>query len=121
MSKIIVTAVFTALGALALRAVIRHLRGESGCCDDNELLPPRKKLKGVKIGTKIVHLRGMHCAQCQRRVEVLLEAIDGAAAEADLAQQQAVVSMSRVVADEEIRSALQGSGYVVTEIEGVTA
>ena len=29
--------------------------------------------------------------------------------------------MSRVVADEEIRSALQGSGYVVTEIEGVTA
>ena len=77
MSKIIVTAVFTALGALALRAVIRHLRGDNGCCDENELLPPRKKLKGVKIGTKIVHLQGMHCAQCQRRVEVLLEAIDG--------------------------------------------
>ena len=96
MSRIIITAVFTALGALALRAVIRHLRGESGCCDDNELLPPRKKLKGVKIGTKIVHLRGM-------------------------VQQQAVVSMSRIVADEEIRGALQGSGYVVTEIEGVTA
>ena len=29
--------------------------------------------------------------------------------------------MSRIVADEEIRGALQGSGYVVTEIEGVTA
>ena len=111
----------TAIAALGLRAAARHLRRENACCDEEEIFPPPKALTAAIIGSKVVHLRGMHCENCQRRVEALLESIDGVSARADLVGQRALVSMSRTVTDEEIRAALAGSGYRVTEIKGIVA
>mgnify|MGYP000847279734 CR=1 FL=1 len=111
----------TAVAALGLRAAVRRLRREHACCDAEEMFPPPKVLPATAIGAKVVHLRGMHCENCQRRVEALLEAIEGVSARADLAEQHAVVAMSRTVSDEEIHAALAGSGYQVTEIEGRVA
>lgn len=115
---VVISAAITALG---LRAAVRHLRRENTCCDEGEYFPPSKELTVPIIGSKIVHLRGMHCENCQRRVEALLESIDGVSARADLVGQRALVSMSRTVTDEEIRAALAGSGYRVTEIKGIVA
>lgn len=115
---VVLSATVTALG---LRAVVRRLRRESACCEAEETFPPPKALKGAAIGSKVVHLRGMHCENCQRRVAALLESIEGVSARADLSEQQAVVAMSRAVSDDEIHAALAGSGYHVTEIEGTVA
>lgn len=109
----------TAIAALGLRAAARHLRRENACCDEEEKFPPPKALTAAIIGSKVVHLRGMHCENCQRRVEVLLETIEGVSARADLAGQQAVLSMSRTITDEEIFAALAGSGYQVTKIKAL--
>ena len=109
------------VAALGLRAAVRHLRRENACCDEEETFPPPKVLPAAAIGAKVVHLRGMHCENCQRRVEALLEAIEGVSARAELAEQQAVVAMSRAVTDDEIHAALAGSGYQVTEIEETVA
>lgn len=111
---VVISAAITALG---LRAAVRHLRRENTCCDEGEYFPPSKELTVPIIGSKIVHLRGMHCENCQRRVEALLETIEGVSARADLAGQQAVLSMSRTITDEEIFAALAGSGYQVTKIK----
>lgn len=109
------------VAALGLRAAVRHLRRENACCDEEETFPPPKALSAAAIGAKVVHLRGMHCENCQRRVEALLEGIEGVSAQADLSEQQAVVAMSRAVTDDEIHAALAGSGYQVTEIEETVA
>ncbi len=111
---VVISAAITALG---LRAAVRHLRRENTCCDKGEYFPPSKELTATIIGSKVVHLRGMHCENCQRRVEALLETIEGVSARADLAGQQAVLSMSRTITDEEIFAALAGSGYQVTKIK----
>lgn len=121
MSTFVFGIIFAALFFLAMRATVRFLRGAGACCGGEELLPPTKKLQAARIGTKVVRLRGMHCERCRRQVEFLLGAIEGAAAEVDLSHQLAVVSMSRRVEDDEIREALEGSGYEVLGIEGGAA
>ena len=85
--------------------------------------PPKKRLDGPPTGTRIVYIEGMRCEACAGRVAFLLDGIEGAAARVELARKRAILSLTRPVADEEIRAALSESGYTVTRIvsEGIRA
>ncbi|MGI6148283.1 MAG: heavy-metal-associated domain-containing protein [Firmicutes bacterium] len=68
---------------------------------------------------KIMHLQGLSCGHCQRRVEQALNAIPGVTARADLTNQQAAVTMSAAVDDQTLRSAVEEAGYQVISIEEI--
>ncbi len=101
----------------ALKGVLKHFRGESSCCGGGAITaPPEKKLEGKIIGKKIIAIEGMTCGNCKIRVEQMLDTIDGAAAKVNLHHNNATLKMTRDVSDDEIRKALAGSDYKITNI-----
>ena len=59
----------------------------------------------------------MHCENCKNRVERQINKIAGAVAKVDLKRKIAVVSMSRMVEDEELREAVERLDFKVLKIE----
>lgn len=102
----------------ALNGVIRHWRGEGGCCGGGSMTaPPQKKLHGEVVGEKIIKVKGMMCGNCKIRVEEMLNSIDGAAAEVNLHRHEARLAMTREVTDEEIFAAMKDGEYEIVGIE----
>ena len=67
---------------------------------------------------KIIHVEGMGCQNCVKHVKEALEALDGVnGAEVSLEKNTAVINLSKDVADEVIKSAIDEAGYDVSKIE----
>ncbi len=114
---VIIAAVAVGL-IFGVRATIKHMKGQGGCCGGGKVPKTAKKtLAGKKIGEKIVTIRGMHCENCKNSVERQLNWIDGAAAKVNLRQNRAVVAMDRMVSDEELTAAVEKAGFGVERIE----
>ena len=68
--------------------------------------------------TKVLKVDGMMCAHCEARVKKALEAIDGVeSAAADHDKGTATVQLSRAVADDVLRKAVEDQEYTVLGIE----
>lgn len=65
---------------------------------------------------KIMHIEGMSCGHCQKRVETALNALDGVNATVDLERQIATVT-GPTLTDETLKNAVVDAGYEVTSIE----
>ncbi len=72
--------------------------------------------KEEKKMTKTIKIEGMMCTHCTGRVNDILNAIDGVSATVSLEDKQAVVTLSKEVADSLIIKAITDAGYKVTEI-----
>ncbi len=59
----------------------------------------------------------MHCANCARRVEEALEAVDGVVADVSFRDGKARIRCDRVVDEERLRQAVMDAGYRVRSIE----
>ena len=117
MATYIIGSILLVIMFFALKSTVKHFRGEGNCCGGGDVpAPPRKKLNAPKVAEKMVSIEGMHCQNCQRHVETLLNCIDGVSAKADYSKNIAILSMSRIVADEEIYNALAGSEFRVVGI-----
>lgn len=67
---------------------------------------------------KVVHIEGMGCQNCVKHVKEALEGLDGVAdAEVSLEAGTAVITLTKDVADDAIRSAVDEAGYDVAKIE----
>ena len=67
---------------------------------------------------KTVKIEGMMCPHCENRVKQTLEALDGVtAAEVSHEKGTAILTLAKDVADETIKSAVEGQGYKVVGIE----
>ena len=67
---------------------------------------------------KTVHVEGMGCMNCVHHVKEALEGLDGVtSAEVSLDAGTAVITLSKDVADEAIKSAIDEAGYDVAKIE----
>ncbi|MBR0034419.1 MAG: heavy-metal-associated domain-containing protein [Synergistaceae bacterium] len=67
---------------------------------------------------KLVHVEGMGCMKCVAHVKEALEGLDGvSSAEVSLEAGTALVTLTKDVADEAIRSAVDDAGYDVAKIE----
>ena len=115
MGNVIILAVVAVGLFFAVRGMIK--RGKNGCCGGSVPKVPEKKLEGEKIGEKIVTIEGMHCENCKNSVERQLNRIEGAAAKVNLKKNIAVVSMSRMVEDEELIRAVERADFKVVKIE----
>lgn len=115
----IVVLVFAICLALAVRAAIRHFRGEGGCCGGGgcaESPPAPDKQIGAAVDRRELVLDGLHCMKCIARVKSALEAIPGVAAEVTLEPQRAIVSMDREVPDADLHKAVEDQGFRVVSI-----
>lgn len=100
-----------------VRATIKHMKGQGGCCGGGKVPKMAKKtLNGKKIAEKILSIEGMHCENCKSQVERQINRIDGAAADVNLRKHIAVVSMERMVSDEELVTAVEKAGFKVSGI-----
>ena len=110
----IVIAVFAICLALAVRSVIRHLKGGSccgtGCCSCGSCND------GAAVAQRELALDGLHCMKCVARVKAALEAIPGVTADVTLDPQRAVVRMDREVPDEALRKAVEEQGFHVISV-----
>ena len=68
--------------------------------------------------TKTLHVKGMMCGHCEARVKKALEAVDGvASAVADHNNGTAVVTLTKDVANETLKAAVEAQDYEVTGVE----
>ena len=114
----IVVLVFAIVLALAVRAALRHFKGEGGCCGGGAGEPPpvADKAIGPAVARRELALGGLHCMKCVARVKAALEALPGVAAEVTLDPQRAIVRMDREVSDEALRKAIEDQGFQVVSI-----
>lgn len=85
-----------------------HIDIQSGC-------PVQPVKKGDKEMTKILSVEGMMCAHCQAHVQKALAGVDGvSSAEVDLEKKEAVVTLSKDVADQTLMDAVTEAGYTPT-------
>lgn len=120
MSNIIIIAVLVLVAILAIRGSRQHFKGEGSCCGGGGgTIEDHKALEGTKKGTKLVRIEGMHCENCQNRVQRSINRIDGAAAKVNLRRKEAVVDYDREIADGRIRQAVEDEGYQVVSIQDV--
>lgn len=114
----IVVLVFAIVFALAVRAALRHFKGEGGCCGGGAGAPPpvADKAIGPAVARRELALGGLHCMKCVARVKAALEALPGVAADVTLDPQRAIVRMDREVPDEALRKAVEDQGFQVLSI-----
>ena len=114
----IVVLVFAIILALAVRAALRHFKGEGGCCGGGAGAPPpvADKAIGPAVARRELALGGLHCMKCVARVKAALEALPGVAADVTLDPQRAVVRMDREVPDEALRKAVEDQGFQVVSV-----
>lgn len=119
MATYILLAVILVAVCFALRSMVGHFKGEGSCCGSGGTIAkaPKKVLEGRIIGEKVIHIEGMHCVNCENAVTRLLSSIDGASAKVNLSKHEAILRITRDVTDDEIRDALNGTEYKITNIE----
>lgn len=118
MSDGIIIGVIVIFGIISFRGCLKHFKGQGGCCGgENSTKPEKKKLKGKKIAEKVITIEGMHCDNCKNSVEKHINRIEGAATQVNRKKHIAVVSMERMISDEELKKAVEEAGFKVTDIQ----
>ena len=117
MVNILIVAILLLVIILGLISGIKHFKGQGSCCGGaSDIKSEKKILQAPKIAQKTILIEGMTCAHCKNAVENALNTLDGVAAEVELKDKKACVSMSRLVSDEELREAVERQGYEVKKI-----
>jgi len=65
---------------------------------------------------KVVKVKGMTCAHCQKRVEDALNALPGLKAKVNLRKEEATVTAANGWDEEKVRQAISEVGYEVISI-----
>lgn len=118
MENMIIVVVLLAAVVLAAVRVKKHAKG--GCCGSgSKTIRVHKELNAPKLGEVVLHIEGMHCENCQARVENVLNNLDGVACIVDLKAKTATVSYSREISVEELRDRVEKLDYKVMKVETV--
>lgn len=110
------------IGALLVIIVVailrtkKHFKGGGCCGSGSTTIRDRKTLTEPVIAEKTMVIEGMHCENCQIRVENALNRLEGILCRINLKKKTAIISLSREVPDELLRETVERMGYCVTEI-----
>lgn len=117
MENVLIIAILLVAFVLAASQTRKHFKGGGGCCGGgSNTIRSRKKLTEPKIGEKTLIIEGMHCENCEIRVENALNRLDGVACKVRLKKKTAVVSYSREVSDALLKETVEKTGYKVMKI-----
>lgn len=116
MTDAIIIAVLIIVLFVALQQVKKRLKGGGCCSGGSTTIRDKKTLTEPKIGEKVLTVEGMHCENCEIRVENALNRLDGVLCKVNLKKKTATVSYSAEVSDELLKEAVEKLGYEVTTI-----
>ena len=118
MQDYIIAVVLLLIFILALFRAKKHFKGGGCCGSGSTTIRDRKTLSAPKIGEKVLSIEGMHCENCEIRVENALNRLDGVLCKVNLKKKTALVSYSAEVSDTLLKETVEKLGYKVTQISG---
>ncbi|MBR1816399.1 MAG: heavy-metal-associated domain-containing protein [Lachnospiraceae bacterium] len=71
--------------------LIKRIRSKETCCGTEKVKVKHKKLKNP-AGSYRLHIDGMHCKNCEKRITEAINSIEGLACKVSLEKKEAVVS-----------------------------
>lgn len=116
MGDAIIVVILLVVITLALIRSKKHFKGGGCCGSGSNTIRSHKELTEPKIGEKVLIVEGMHCENCQARVENAINRLDGAACKVNLKKKTATVSYSTEVSDGLLKETVEKLGYTVTKI-----
>ena len=123
MGNIIIIMALIFIVSIALYGTVKRIRFGSSCCGTKT--PPEKK---VKVRDKnianypykyILHVDGMHCSNCARRVENAINKSGDNWAHVNLGRKRAEVLSKTEKTEDDFTKALKGTDYKVTGFEQI--
>ena len=117
MDNVIIIVVLLVILVLALLRMKKHFKGGGCCGSGSNTIRSTKKLTEPKIGEKVLTVEGMHCENCQARVENAVNRLEGVVCRVNLKKKTATISYSAEVSDEALKNAIEKLGYKVTRIQ----
>ncbi|MBQ9082227.1 MAG: heavy-metal-associated domain-containing protein [Clostridia bacterium] len=115
----IIIAILVCVLLLAVFRAMKHFRG--GCCGSGgSTIRDKKTLTRPAIGRKVLTVEGMHCVNCEIRVENALNRLENAVCKVRWKKKMAVVSFSAEISDALLKETVERLGYQVTDIRSET-
>ena len=105
---IIVILILAIVVIIALMGSMKHFKGGGG---GGKAIREKKTLSSPVIGEKILTLDGLHCENCEIKVENALNRIDGVLAKVERKKKRATVSFSKEVSDETLKERVERLGF----------
>lgn len=116
MVDIMILLILLAVAAFAFLRARKHFRGGGCCGSGSNTIHLRKKLEHPAIGETILTIDGMHCENCQARIENAINRLEGVACQVNLHKKIATVTYSQEISDDELKNIVEKMGYCVTAI-----
>ena len=116
MGNVIILAILLVMVVLAVNSGRKHFKGSGGCCGGGGEERPHKKLEEPAVGQRVLSVEGMHCENCQARIEKAIDRLDGMVCKTNLRKKTATVTFSQPVSDDTLKEIVEKLGYRVTEI-----
>lgn len=117
MENYIIIGIIAVIVLIAVLRAMKHFKGGGCCGSGGNTIRDKKTLNGPKLGEKKLTVEGMHCVNCEIRVENALNRLENAAAKVSWKKGTAIVSYSAEVSDELLKSTIEKMGYKVTKIQ----
>ena len=118
MQDYMIVVALLAILAFAMIRAKKHFKGGGCCGSGGNTIRDKKSLTDPKIGEKVLTVEGMHCENCEIRVENALNRLDNVVCKVNLKKKTATVSYSTEVADNLLKETVERLGYEVTNISG---
>lgn len=116
MENIILLGILLVILTAALLRAKKHFKGGGCCGSGSSTVRSHKTLTEPIIGQRLLTVEGMHCENCQARVENALNRLDGVVCKVNLKKKTAAVSYSTPVSDSLLKETVEKMGYKVTDI-----
>lgn len=117
MENIIIIGILAVVVIYAVYKTVKHFKGEGGCCGGGSNYKPKKKKLSNVVMKKTFIIEGMHCEHCKRRVEEVINDIQGVSGSVNLKNNEAVIFYESKVADDIIKNKIERAGYKIIKIK----
>lgn len=113
---IIIGLIIVVLIAYGAYKMYLQLSGKKTCCGGSKEIVKSNKVNNT-IGSKTVHIKGMHCDHCKNTVIKTFNEIQGVSTVVDLEKKIAVISFEHEISNELIQQMISKKGFEVTQID----
>ena len=117
MQNYVIIGILLVVLILAVLRAKKHFKGGGCCGSGGNTIRDKKSLTAPKIGEKVMTIEGMHCENCEIRVENALNRLDHVACKVSWKKKTAVISYSEEVSDEMLKETVERLGYQVMQIQ----
>ena len=117
MQNYVIIGILLVVLILAVLRAKKHFKGGGCCGSGSNTIRDKKSLTAPKIGEKVMTIEGMHCENCEIRVENALNRLDHVACKVSWKKKTAVISYSEEISDEMLKETVERMGYQVTYIQ----